>query len=260
MTESIIPPNALRRILASGRRAAGTMLVEVRQPAVLQWLANGGLDFVLIDSEHGPFSVETLAELSRAAVLVGITPIVRVPVIAYEQITRALDGGAQGVMLPRVRSRDEVREALAMMKYPPDGRRGSVLSRGHTQFRAGPLVEALAAANRETMLVVQVETREAVERLDDLLGVPGVDAALIGPTDLSVALGVSGRLEDPVLVAAIEATIEACGRHGVIPAIHLNDVRLAAHWAGRGMRMVSVNSEAGYVIRAATEAAAAVRG
>jgi 2-keto-3-deoxy-L-rhamnonate aldolase RhmA len=147
-----------------------------------------------------------------------------------------------------------------MMKYPPDGRRGAVLARGHTRFRGGALPEALAASNRETFLVVQIETREAMERVDDLLSLRGVDAALVGPTDLSVALGVPGQLESPALVQAIEATLAACARHGVVPAIHHNDVRQAAHWAGRGMRMVSVNSEAGYVMRAAAEAVAAVRG
>jgi 2-keto-3-deoxy-L-rhamnonate aldolase RhmA len=146
------------------------------------------------------------------------------------------------------------------MKYAPEGKRGAVLARGHTGFKAGPLVETLAAMNRETLLVVQVETNEAVERLDDLLSVRGVDVALVGPTDLSLALGVGGQMEHPTLVAAIEATLAACKRHGVVPAIHTNDTAMSAGWARRGMRMVSINSEVGLLTAGARGAIATIRG
>ena len=146
------------------------------------------------------------------------------------------------------------------MKYAPEGKRGAVLARGHTAFKAGPLVETLAAMNKETMLVVQVETKEAVDRLDDLLSVTGVDAALIGPTDLSLALGIGGQMEHPTLVAAIEATMAACVKHKVVPAIHTNDVAMTASWAKRGMRLVSINSEVGLLTGAARGAVATIRG
>jgi 2-keto-3-deoxy-L-rhamnonate aldolase RhmA len=190
---SIIPVNQLRHRLAGGGLAVGTMIAEFRQPAVMQAIANAGLDWAIIDNEHGVFGAETVAELSRAGRLLGVTPVVRVPALGYEWITRSLDGGAQGIMLPRVTSPDQVREAVACMKYPPAGRRGSAVGRGHTAFRGGDVVAMMADSNRETFLVVQVETREAVERLDELLAVPGVDAALIGPNDLAIALGVAGR-------------------------------------------------------------------
>ncbi|MHB1330249.1 MAG: aldolase/citrate lyase family protein, partial [Gemmatimonadales bacterium] len=92
------------------------------------------------------------------------------------------------------------------------------------------------------------------------LSVPGVDAALIGPNDLAIALGVTGRMRDPVLEQAIEQTIAACARHGVLPAIHTNDVSLSAEWARRGMRLVSISTEMGFVQAAGKAAADAVRG
>jgi 2-keto-3-deoxy-L-rhamnonate aldolase RhmA len=107
--------------------------------------------------------------------------------------------------------------------------------------------------------VVQVETKEAVDRLDEILSVPGVDAALIGPTDLSVALGVGGQMEHPTLVTAIEATMAACARHKVVPAIHTNDVAMTAAWARKGMRLVSINSEVGLLTGAARGAIATIR-
>lgn len=259
MTAVPVPPNRVKARLAGGDLCVGTMLVEIRQPAIMTVLANAGLDFVLVDNEHGPFPVDTVAELCRAARSEGITAIVRIPELTYARVSQALDGGAQGIMLPRVTTRAQVEECVRFMKYPPEGRRGAVLGRGHTAFKAGPLVETLAAMNRETMLVVQIETREAVEALDDLLSVPGVDAALVGPTDLSLALGVGGEMDHPTLVSAIEATMAACASHGVAPAIHTNDTAMSAAWARRGMQLVSINNEIGLLTAAARGAATTIR-
>jgi len=260
VSDSIVPPNLVRARLAEGRTVVGTMLVELRQPSVMTLLAAAGLDFVLIDNEHGPFSIESIADLSRAARDAGLTPIVRVPELSYAHVVQPLDGGAQGIMLPRVTTPEQVQQCVAFMKYPPLGRRGAVLGRGHTRFRGGALLDTLAGMNRETFLVIQIETAEAVARLDELLAVPGVDAALIGPTDLSVALGVAGEMDHPTLVGAIERTLAACAAHGVVPAIHTNDVAMTAAWARRGMRLVSINSEAGLLLAGVRAAVTTIRG
>ncbi|MFN0157630.1 MAG: HpcH/HpaI aldolase family protein [Bacteroidota bacterium] len=259
MVNSLIPPNKLKTALKNGKTVFGTMLVEIRQPSVMQLLANSGFDFVLIDNEHGPFTVETIADLSRAARQLGVTPIVRVPEITYAHITQALDGGAQGIMIPRVTHPQQVMDAVSIMKYPPMGRRGSVVARGHTEFKSGKVDEALSTANDESMLVVQIETVEALTHMDDILAVKGVDAALVGPTDLSVALGVAGQMESPVLNSAIEKTLEACRKHAVIPAIHMNDLDAAIHWTKRGMKVVSFNSEAGLMMRSGQQAVAMMK-
>jgi 2-dehydro-3-deoxyglucarate aldolase/4-hydroxy-2-oxoheptanedioate aldolase len=235
------------------------MVVEIRQSAIAQCLANAGFDWAIIDNEHGCFNPETLADLSRACRAAGVTPIVRVPVVTYDRIAQTLDGGAQGIMLPRITRREEVELAVAAMKFPPDGRRGNALGRAHTSFQSGDVAASMADSNRETFLIVQVETREALERLDDLLTVPGVDAALVGPNDLAIALGITGRMRDPQLFEAIDRTMAACARHGVYPAIHTNDVGLTAEWAGRGMRLVSISSEIGHLLAAARSAVTAVR-
>lgn len=254
MDTQIIPPNKMKQALAEGKTVFGTMVVEIRQPSVMQLLANAGFDFVIIDNEHGQFTIETIADLSRAARLVGVTPIVRVPEIAYAAITQPLDGGAQGIMIPRVTERHQVEEAVQMMKYPPLGRRGSVTGRGHTDFRSGAIDEMTVAANRESSLIVQIETRQALEHIDEILSVAGVDAALVGPTDLSVALGVPGEMDSPELTRSIEFTLTACGKHRVVPALHMNDLSLAAAWAKRGMRIISFSAETSLMMRAGREA------
>lgn len=248
MPHPAVPENRLRSRLAAGETVVGAMIVEFRQASLMGLLADAGLGFAIIDTEHGAFSIESVAELGRAGRDKGVTPIVRIPELTYAHITQALDSGGQGIMLPRVTEPGQVRFCLECMKYPPVGRRGVVLGRGHTAFRGGPLPEYLDAMNRETFLVVQIETREAAERVDEILSVPGVDAALVGPTDLSVALGVPGRMEDPVLVQAIERVMASCAAHRVVPAIHTNDVAMTASWARRGMRLVSISSEVGLLM------------
>lgn len=258
MPSSIVPQNLLKDRLRKNQTAVGTMVVEFRQPSLMQILANAGFHFVIIDTEHGPFSIEAIAELSRAAVAAGVTPIVRVPEITYTAITQPLDAGAQGIMIPRVTDPSQVREACSIMKYTPEGRRGSVLARAHTRFQSGSVVEAMAAMNRETMLVVQVETREAVDRLDELLSVDGVNAALIGPNDLSIALGCPGDATADAMVAAIRRTIQVCRKRGITPAIHINDLGQASRWAAEGMTMVSFNSEVGLMMQSGRDAISAL--
>ena len=258
MPQSIIPPNRLKKNLRDGKSAVGTMIVEFRQPSVMQVMANAGLDFVIIDNEHGAFNIETIADLSRAARQLGITPIVRVPEWSYAHITQPLDSGAQAIMAPRITEPQQVREILQMMKYPPAGRRGSVVARGHTDLKSGSIVDTMKDANEESMLVVQIETKQALERLDEILAVAGVDVALVGPTDLSVSLGIPGKMTDPLLVSAIGSVLDACRRHNVYPAIHMNDLTLASHWASKGMRIVSFNSEVGMLTQAAAGAVASL--
>jgi 2-keto-3-deoxy-L-rhamnonate aldolase RhmA len=246
--DSIVAPNRAKQALLAGQPVVGTMIVEIRQPAVMQLLANAGFDFVIIDNEHGAFNIETIADLSRTAKYVGLTPLVRVTEMTYPYIAQSLDAGAQGVVIPRIYHPDQVREAVKITRYPPEGRRGNALSRGYTNFKSGVVSEVMAAVNQETLLIIQIETRQALDSVEEIVAIPGVDAAFIGPNDLSIALGLPGQIESPEVEAAIERTIAACQRHNVIPCIHMNDLKLAVHWAKKGMKLVSVGSEAGLLM------------
>jgi 2-keto-3-deoxy-L-rhamnonate aldolase RhmA len=251
MSTLVIPDSRIKPALTAGKLLIGTMVAEVRQPSIMQLLANAGFDYVIIDNEHGAFSVESIADLSRMARLLEITPIVRVPDLAYPYLAQSLDGGAQGIMLPRVTHADQVHAALEIMKYPPVGKRGCAMGRGHTAFRAGPVGENMAQANRASLLVVQVETVESVEQVDALAAIPGVDVLFVGPNDLSIALGVAGQQAAPVLEEAIGKVVAACRRHGVTPAIQANDLAFGTKWIERGMRMISYSSEIGLLVAAA---------
>ncbi len=259
MSDSIIATNQVKRRLQADEFVAGTMVCELRQPSVMQLLVNAGFDFMIIDNEHGPFNIETIADLSRTAKYVGLTPLVRVPNLTYAYVAQSLDAGAQGIMVPRVYSKEQAEQAVQMMKYPPVGIRGSALSRGYTNFKSGPAVETMARVNEETLLIIQVETAEAVENIEEIVTIPGVDVALIGPHDLSIALGVPGQLDAPEMHQALETTIVACQQHGVYPALHINDLELAAYWKEKGMRMLSSFSEAGLMVRGGLEVTSALK-
>lgn len=256
---SIVPLNRLKHALRQGQTAVGLILVEIRQPSVMQLLANAGFEFVIIDNEHGPFNLETIADLSRTAKQVGLTPLVRSPDTLYPYITQPLDAGAQGLMIPRITTAEQVREVVQKMKYPPLGVRGNALALGYMDFKSGPVGEVMAQVNEETLLVVQVETRAAVENIDEIVSVPGVDVALIGPNDLSISLGVAGQIDSPPMRAAIQKTIDACRRHNVTPAIHMNDLDLAVYWAKHGMQMISSHAETRLLMKAGLEVTQTIR-
>jgi len=259
MADRLIAPNRTKRSLAEGRAVQGTMVAEIRQPAIMQLLVNGGFDFAVIDNEHGPFNIETIADLSRTAVALGITPIVRVPDIAYPYIAQALDGGAQGIMAPRIYTAAQTKQVVDTVKYPPFGQRGSAMNRGQTTFRGGNVIQMMEEANQESLVIIQIETGEALESIDEIVSVPGVDVAFIGPNDLSIALSVPGQTTSSVLVDAIERVMDACVRHGVTAAIQMNDMKLAIHWAERGFRMLSYSAETSLLTSAALTATAALR-
>ena len=179
----------LRQHLKSGETLIGTMVQEVRTPAIAQILDQVGFDFFMLDMEHGALNLETAAEIMRAARLAGIPPLVRVAGPQYELIGRILDQGAVGVMLPRVESRADVDFLVQSIKYPPLGKRGMSSDAPHSGYRARPLAEFVEINNADTIAIAQIERKAAIENIDHILSVPGVDVALVGPEDLSVSLG-----------------------------------------------------------------------
>jgi 2-keto-3-deoxy-L-rhamnonate aldolase RhmA len=132
------------------------------------------------------------------------------------------------------------------------GKRGAAMSRGQTDFRSGPLGENLAHANDNSMLMVQVETAEAVQYLDEIVTIAGVDVLFVGPTDLSISLGVPGQPEAPTVIEAIERVIARCKANGVATAIQANDLAYAKRWVEEGMEIISYSSEIGLLTAAAS--------
>ncbi len=203
--------NKLKRLLQSGGTAIETMVCDTRTPAIAQALAVAGFDYFILDTEHGSYSLETISDMMVMASLVGITPIVRVPEDSYPFIARTMDAGALGVMVPRIKTSAQVEQVVRSVKYLPVGERGMNNARTNTDYRTIGMQEYLERANAETMVIVQVETREAAEDIDAILAIPGVDGALMGPADLSAWLGVmdSGH---PMVIDYIQRVVDAAKR------------------------------------------------
>ncbi len=235
--------NRVKRALSAGEVVIGTMIQELRSPAVAQMFAAAGFDFFFIDMEHGSYDLTMASDIIKTARLEDICPLVRAPDLRYAPLSRILDIGALGVMVPRIRTREDVEHVVAELKYPPLGRRGCSITGGNNDYRPQPVGTFVAEANEETLVIAQIELQEAIEDIDALLSVPGVDVALLGLGDLSISLGVPGQSGHPRVLEAASKVIEACERHGVVPGIHLGNAETLAEWIERGVRMVAWSTD-----------------
>lgn len=252
--------NEVKRKLAAGEAVFGTMISDLRSPTVIQMLAYAGYDFVFIDMEHGPYNMETAADLIRVARLSGIAPFVRVPDLAYPFLARALDAGAQGLMIPRVETREQVEHIVDCMRYPPVGSRGCSVNKGHNDFLSEPANTFCAQANKEVMVIVQIERAAAINDIEGLLSVPGVDAAVIGPNDLSLSLGADSDPMTPAVVDAIGKVVAAGKKYGVHTGIHVGNLDVIKYWAERGMRVLAHSSGLGFLSAGAKNSVASLQG
>ena len=251
--------NSVKKALKEGKVQYGCGFQQIRSVEVPKILAAAGFDWTFIDGEHGGFGIETLQDLCHASVAVGLTPIVRVADMQYALVARALDCGAQGVLFPRVESPEVLERAVSWTKFPPVGVRGFGLAAAHIGYERAGIPQILEHMNQNVMVVLQIETRLAVERRDELLSVPGIDAVLIGPVDLSISLGVPGDFENPKMVEAMEKIRDSCLKHGVAPGTQTRTLALAKFWKQRGMIFLGCGSETGFLFDKASETAAALK-
>ncbi len=251
--------NRVKKALAEGRLQLGTSFAQIPSPDVARILATAGFDWAFIDTEHGWFGTETVKEVCYASVRAGLCPIVRVVSMDYGLVARALDCGAQGVMFPRVESVELLERAVSWTRFPPAGVRGCGLNAAHIDFAKASIAEVVEHANANTMVVLQIETRRAVEMRDELLSVRGIDAVMVGPVDLSISLGVPGEFQHPKMVEAMEQIRDACIRHGVTPGTQTRTLALAKFWRERGMRFLGCSSEIAMLLEKANEITGALR-
>jgi 2-dehydro-3-deoxyglucarate aldolase/4-hydroxy-2-oxoheptanedioate aldolase len=192
----------------------GHFVVEFATPGIGHMLKNAGCDFVLFDTEHSGFHHETIKSVLRYFEAARLPAIVRVPSQSYHHLARAADMGAEGLMVPMVNNAEEARAVVACCRYTPEGRRGVALGIAHDNYRAGPVLDGLEAANARLTTFLQIETAAGIENVDAIAAVDGVDALWIGHFDLSASLGVPGEFDHPKFKDAVAATVEACRRHG----------------------------------------------
>jgi 4-hydroxy-2-oxoheptanedioate aldolase len=247
--------NTLRALWARGGTALGGWLT-VPSSFSAEIMAHIGFDWVCVDMQHGMIDFSQLVPMLQGISSTATTPLVRVPRNEPGIIGKSLDAGAWGVIVPMVNTAAEAEEAVAACRYAPTGIRSYGPLRAN--YYAGS--DYFARANAEVACIVMVETEVAVDNVEDIVSVPGVDAVYVGPADLSITLGLPPAPEqtDPRFTDALTRIVDACRRHGVIPGIAGN-ARTAVTRLAQGFRLVEVASDAGLLAVGAGAALAQVR-
>ncbi len=234
--------NQLKKKLKAGRAVLGCF-VRYANADVVEFLALQGFDFLVLDAEHGPLEPGDCQQLVRAAELRGTTPIVRVPTNQQALILRYMDTGAAGAQVPMVCSAAEAEAAVRAIKYQPLGARGLAGTRAADWGQRQSLAQYVPYANEQTLVVVQVETAAAVEHLDEIVRVDGVDGIFVGPTDLSNSLGVPGQIDHPKMQQTFDRIVDVMAGSDKFLATIVGNAEAAQKWIQRGAQYLTVTCE-----------------
>ena len=253
--------NLMKQKLAAGELVLVMNLRLARSVDIAMVAKAGGYDALYVDMEHSPYSIETTSTVCAAALGIGITPLVRVPSHDAHWSSRVLDGGAQGVIVPHVNDRSEAEAVVRNCRFPPVGRR-SVMGLGPALgYRAAPLGELNDLLNRETALIVMLETAEGIDNAAEIAALPGIDVLLIGSGDLTTDYGIPGQVDHPRLREAYERVAAACREHGKVLGVGgiRHNVELQGELIRLGARFVIAGTDVNYVLAGARQDTAALR-
>lgn len=244
------------------QKTIGTFF-ELGGRAAMECLTRAGLDYVVIDTEHNCFSAEQVAHYIQAAENGGLIPYVRIGDTRRPYVLQMLDIGARGLIVPDITSVQEVEEVISSAKFPPIGKRGYAPNRtsgwGADEW-ARDIGAYMHECNRRCKLIPQCETREALERIEEIAALPGVDGIFVGPCDLSIALDIPMQFDSPVLTAAIERILRACKSNGKESIIFSMDTGGAKAWLDKGFDSVTCSMDTLIFIEAYQNLTAACRG
>jgi 4-hydroxy-2-oxoheptanedioate aldolase len=247
--------------LRAGDMALGIIIRQARTVDIAPVMKACGYDWLFLDLEHNSMDLDMAVQISVAALGAGIAPIARVPARQLWMATRILDGGGLGIVMPHVDTPDEARAIAAALRYPPLGHRSVAGGLPHLKYEKHGLAETCAAINEATFVTVMLETPQAIVNADAIAAVPGIDSLLIGTNDLAMELGIPGGFGDERIVAAYQAVVDACRKHGKYAGVGgISDEALLKRYIGMGVRVVLPGSDLGFLQLAASERAATMRG
>ena len=248
-----LPQNPFKRALKASRAQIG-LWSSLSSNYSVEVIAGAGFDWILLDCEHSPNDLESLLPQLQACAPYPTTPIVRVPWNDMVNIKRVLDVGAQSLLIPYVSSAEEAKAAVAHTRYPPAGVRGVAGTTRATRF--GRIKDYAKRAHEEICVLVQVETQSAVDNIEAICAVDGVDGVFIGPADLHASLGYTGEIANPKVKPMIDEAIKRIRKAGKAPGILTPNEADAKHWLGCGGLFVAVGADVGILARGAEALAA----
>jgi 2-keto-3-deoxy-L-rhamnonate aldolase RhmA len=232
--------------------------LNLDSPAAAELCARAGFDWLIVDLEHGAGNEADLVPMLTAIEITSTAGLVRPASGERIRIGRALDLGATGIMVPRLDTVDEVRQAVSYLRYPPDGIRGVALLTRGARLGSVPHSE-VKSLNDDVVGIIQIESATAVASVGEIAAIDGVDVLFVGPSDLSHSLGIPGQLDHPDYLAALDAVVVAARNAGKSAGILLRQARDLQRHLQLGFRFVGIGSDAGFVVDAATVALAAPR-
>lgn len=235
--------NKTKAKLKRGEIAIGHFILEFATPGIGQMIANAGYDYIIFDMEHSSFTQENIRQAILSSKAAGITPIVRVQDTEYFLMSRPLDAGAQGLMIPRVETRDQVLKIMESTKYPPSGIRGTAFGIAHDDYKGGDIGVGIRKANEEILIIVQTETAKSVDNVDQILSVEGIDVAWIGQSDMTVSLGIPGQYDHPKFLKAMDRILNACAKYNVAPGYIPITVKETIEMIEKGFRCIAYSAD-----------------
>lgn len=249
----------LKQRLRNGEALLGTMVTTFASADMAKLLQQYGFDFFIVDCEHGSFTTREVADMIAVARAISMPAMVRIPEMRREHALKFTEMGANGLLLPNTESAEQAQMLVDCTKYAPMGHRGVSLSRPHTDFVKVSGRDYMARANEENILLCQIESRAGVEHIDEILAVDGIDAALIGPNDLTQDYGKLNRFDDPEIVEAIGRVVASAKAHGKFSGAHFGSSAPLIPWIGRGMRLNMWCSDIGLMSLGASGSLPALR-
>lgn len=250
----------IKQRLAAGESLLGTMTNILSHPDLPKIFQASGLDFFIVDCEHGCYEYGDVAAMISVAKEVGIAAIVRVPGPLREPVLRFMEMGADGLMLPNTDTAADARKLIEYAKYSPMGRRGMSMMRGHNRYiKVDDPVAYMDRANRDTLMIAQIESPESVENIDEILAVDGIDIAFMGPNDLCNNLGVTGNQQSPIFLECVDKVIRACQRAHKHSGTHGMNTDILKHWEAEGMRFNLYSNEVSMLMNEITGAVARMK-
>ncbi|MDR1675830.1 MAG: aldolase [Tannerella sp.] len=234
---------AFKDKLAKGEPVYGPFMKTV-DAALVECAGHAGFDFVILDMEHGPAGFSDLQHLIRGAEAAGVLPVVRTCDSSETAIGKALDLGAKGVQIPQIQSADQAKAVVKAARYFPKGERGVCRFVRAANYSSTPSGEYFERAN-EALIILQVEGKQALNRLDGILGVEGADILFVGPYDLSQSLGVPGQVSHPSVVEAVQNITEQAKKAGAVTGVFCDTFEAAALWRSAGIQYLSYSVDVG---------------
>ncbi len=250
---------SLKKKLEEGNVVIGSF-IKAANPALIEILGMSGMDYVLLDMEHGPVSMEKLEDLIRAADAVGVCAFVRVAGQQESDILHALDKGPGGVLVPMMNNKADAQKIVKYARYSPIGERGIDIYSRAARFGYISKTDFFSRANRETLLAIQIEGEEGANNLDEILSVDGIDIVYVGPYDLSQSMGIPGQINDARVIDKVKEIAKTIAAKGKFVGVYVDDVETARLYAEAGVQFISISVDVRIFAEACDSMVQAFRG